>query len=116
LVGWLGCLLLDWEGISSSWLFFKVVTLHIIIFYSFIITEMFKSCAVCVGTLFYVTHVTSKASTHDEQPICEPKENISSYSLSMMSKHLILTEINTTETCGPRLTANWNSGKHLLSQ
>jgi len=57
-----------------------------------------------------------KASLLDEQPICEPKQNISSYSLSMVSKHLILTEINTTETCRPRLTANWNSSKHLLSQ
>jgi len=34
----------------------------------------------------------------------------------MVSKHLILIEINTTEICGPRLTENWNSGEHLLSQ
>jgi hypothetical protein len=84
LVGWLVTWLVSY--LFSSCLFFKVVTLHIVIFYSFIMTEMFKSCAVCVGTLFYhralasyfpSSHLPYKSSTCNEQPICEPKQNIS---------------------------------------
>jgi len=56
LVGWLVGLLPDWLGNSLAVGFSS----NIVIFYSFIITEMCKSCAVCVGILSYVTHITLK--------------------------------------------------------